>query len=248
VSGRWIPRLTGRITVLTGAGGSLGLQTAQALLGQGAVVVANHRSPSHGLDKLREEYPDTLHPLQGDIGDEACVVALVSQAKALGRLDVVVHGAAVTRDRALVRMEVEDWDEVMRVNLRGAFLLTKHAVRQMMRQRYGRFVYVSSLSGVIGLSGQANYAASKAGLQGLSHSVAQEYGHYGIRTVVLAPGFLDSGMVAAVPEQIRRTKAERTLLGVGTTTGVAETIAYLASPEADFINATVIRIDGGISY
>ena len=118
----------------------------------------------------------------------------------------------------------------------------------MMRQRYGRFVYVSSLSGVIGLAGQANYAASKAGLHGLSYAVAQEYGAHGIRTVVLAPGFLDTGLATAVPEPIRRQKAERTLLGIGSGAGVAETIAYLAGPEADFINATVIRIDGGISY
>jgi 3-oxoacyl-[acyl-carrier protein] reductase len=241
-------RLDGRVTVLTGAGGALGLLTTRTLLAQGAVVIANHRSPSPGLDALLAEYPDTLHLVRGDIGDEAYVVTLIAAAKSHGRVDVVVHAAAVSRDRALVRMEVADWDDVMRVNLRAAFLVTKHAIRCMLRQRYGRFVYVSSLSGVIGLSGQANYAASKAGLHGLAHSVAQEYGGHGIRTVVLAPGFLDSGLASAVPEPIRRLKAERTLLGVGSSAGVAETIAYLASADADFINATTIRMDGGIAY
>jgi 3-oxoacyl-[acyl-carrier protein] reductase len=136
----------------------------------------------------------------------------------------------------------------MRVNLRGAFLATKHAVRVMIRRRYGRLIYVSSLAAVIGNAGQANYAASKGGLHGLSHAVAQEYSSRGIRSVVLAPGLLDTGLGAALPDPVRARKAERTLLGVGEAASVASTIAFLAGPHADFINAAVVRSDGGVAF
>jgi 3-oxoacyl-[acyl-carrier protein] reductase len=241
-------QLAGRVVAVTGAGGDLGLLTTRVLLRQGARVLANYRSPAPALQQLAERYPAELRMVAGDVGEEDTAVAIVDAARGLGGLDVLVHNAATTRDRSLVRMAAADWDEVVRVNLRGAFLTTKHALRLMMRRRYGRLIYVSSVSAVVGNAGQANYAASKAGLHGLCHAVAQEYGGYNIRTVVLAPGLLDVGLGAHLDPEIQRQKAERSLLGLGSGESVAATIAFLASPEADFINATVIRSDGGVVY
>ncbi|GGK86654.1 SDR family oxidoreductase [Mangrovihabitans endophyticus] len=239
--------LAGRVVALTGAGRGLGLQIAGTLLDRGARVVANYRTPSPDLDQLAEKHPElVLH--QGDIAVEETAADLVATARGLGRLDALIHNAGIARDQLLVRMPVEDWDEVHRVNLRGAFLLSKYAVRVMMRQRYGRIVYLSSGAAILGNAGQAAYAASKAGLHGLSATVAQEYRGYGVRTVVLAPGLLDTGLGEALDPRIVREKAERSMLGIGSGERIAATAAFLASADADYINAVVIRADGGLVY
>jgi 3-oxoacyl-[acyl-carrier protein] reductase len=241
-------RLAGRVVAITGGARGLGLLTTRTLLDQGAQVIANHRAGAGELAGLAAEHPGTLHLVPGDVAEEETALSMIGTARELGRLDVLIHNAASTRDGPLVRMAAEDWDEVVRVNLRGAFLATKHAVRMMMRRRYGRVIYVSSLSAVIGNAGQANYAASKAGLHGLSNAVAQEYSAYNIRSVVLAPGLLDIGLGAQLDPAVKSRKASRSLLGIGEGESVAATIAFLAGPEADFINATVIRSDGGVVY
>ncbi|MFG3155353.1 SDR family oxidoreductase [Streptomyces sp. NPDC048219] len=240
--------LTGRVVLLTGAGRGLGLLTAQTLLEQGAMVVANHRSPSEGLQRLAGTYRDRLRLVPGDVATDDTAALLTSEARRFGRLDVLVHNAAITRDQPLVRMPVEDWDEVQRVNLRGAFLTTKYAVKSMMRARYGRIIYISSITALTGNAGQAAYASSKAGLHGLAMTVSQEYASYNIRTATLAPGILDTGLGAAVAAPQRRRMTDRSLLGLGEAAQTAETIAFLASPAADYINATVIRSDGGMRY
>ncbi|GAA3837874.1 hypothetical protein GCM10022243_00450 [Saccharothrix violaceirubra] len=237
-----------RVVALTGAGRGLGLLTTRVLLDQGVTVVANHRSASPELSALSDKYPDTLHLVPGDVGEEAAGEAIARCAREIGRLDAVVLNAGITRDRPLVSTSVEDWDEVHRVNLRGAFLTTKHALRLMMRQRYGRFVYLSSIAALSGNAGQAAYATSKAGLHGLSQAVAQEYGRYGVRSVVLVPGLLDTGLGAALAPELQQRKIDRSLLGLGSAEQVAATVAFLAGPDADYINATVIRQDGGLVY
>ncbi|WP_318219429.1 SDR family oxidoreductase [Streptomyces sp. SCL15-6] len=240
--------LTGRVVLLTGAGRGLGLLAAQTLLEQGATVVANHRSPSEGLERLAGKYRDRLRLVPGDVATDDTAALLASEARRFGRLDVLIHNAAITRDQPLVRMSVEDWDEVQRVNLRGAFLTTKYAVKSMMRARYGRIIYISSITALTGNAGQAAYASSKAGLHGLAMTVSQEYASYNIRTATLAPGILDTGLGAAVAAPQRRRMTDRSLLGLGEAAQTAETIAFLASPAADYINATVIRTDGGMRY
>ncbi|NKE60869.1 SDR family oxidoreductase [Lentzea sp. PSKA42] len=240
--------MTDRVVALTGAGRGLGLITTRILLDQGMTVVANHRSPSPDLVRRQDKHPDALHLVPGDVGEEETAEALARRAKEIGGLDVLICNAGIAKDQPLVTTPARDWDEVHRVNLRGAFLATKHALRQMMRRRYGRIVYVSSLAAVQGNPGQAIYAASKAGLHGLSSTVAQEYGGYNVRSVVVAPGLLDTGLGAALAPEVAQRKIDRALLGLGGAEGVAATIAFLAGPDADYINNTVIRADGGLAY
>ncbi|HET9139276.1 SDR family NAD(P)-dependent oxidoreductase [Actinophytocola sp.] len=240
--------LDGRVVAVTGAGRGLGLATVRVLLEHGARVVAHHRSPAPDLFQLVQAHGDRVHLAAGDVSDEDTARAVIAAAEQLGGLDVLVHNAAITRDELLVRMPTEQWDEVIRVNLRSAFLITKHAVRRMVRRRYGRLIYLSSLAAVIGSSGQSNYAASKAALHGLSQSVAQEYARYNIRSVVLAPGLLDLGLGAALPVEIQQRKLDHSLTGTISGASVAHTIAFLAGPHADFINATTVHINGGIAY
>lgn len=240
--------LTGRVVAITGAGRGLGLLTTETLLRQGARVIANHRSPSPNLEEFRRKFPGQLQLVPGDIGEESTAIALADAARNAGDLHVLIHNAGVTRDQLLAHMPVEDWDEVQRVNLRGGFLATKHAVRIMLRRRYGRIVYISSIAAVMGNTGQANYAASKAGLHGLARSVAQEYASYNIRSTVLAVGVLDVGLGAAMKPNTQRRKVDRSLLGLIDGASVAETLAFLAGPKADFINSEIIRLDGGVRY
>ncbi|AVH55803.1 MULTISPECIES: SDR family NAD(P)-dependent oxidoreductase [Streptomyces] len=240
--------LAGRVVILTGAGRGLGLETASTLLAEGARVIANHRSPSAGLEALADKHPDRLDLVPGDIAAEDTAVELISRARRLGRLDVLIHNAGIARDQLLVRTPVEDWDAVHGVNLRGAFLTTKHALKTMMRARYGRIIYVSSVTALTGNAGQASYTSSKAGLHGLALTVAQEYASYNIRTAVVAPGILDTGLGAAVAPAQQRRMVDRALLGLGRAEETAATIAFLSGPGADYINATVIRTDGGMRY
>ncbi len=238
-----------RVVAVTGAGRGLGLLTARVLLEQGAQVIANHRSFSEDLEQLGKEFPDRLHPVQGDIGEEEAARELARAGRALGRIDALVCNAGITRDRLLVQMPVEEWEEVQRVNLRGAFLASKHTLKLMMRQRYGRIVYVSSIVAYQGNIGQSAYAAAKAGLEGLARSVAQEYTAYNVRTAVVAPGLLDTGLATDLAPQWRQTVAERSLADcAGAGAQAARTIAYLSSSAADFINATVVHVDGGVKY
>lgn len=238
----------GRVVIVTGAGRGLGLLTTETLLRQGARVVANHRSPSEDLARLAEKYADRLHLVAGDVAESDTAETLAAEARRFGRLHVLVYNAGITRDQLLVQMPVEDWDEVHRVNLRGAFLTTKHALKVMMRGRYGRIVYVSSIAAVTGNAGQAAYSSSKGGLHGLAMSVSQEYAAYNVRTVTLAPGILNTGMGAAVDPDRRSYMADRALMGLGDGQQLADTISFLASPAADYINATTVHADGGVRY
>jgi 3-oxoacyl-[acyl-carrier protein] reductase len=242
------PQERERVVALTGAGRGLGLLTARTLLEQGASVAANHRSPSKELDQLAKLYPDRLALVPGDIAEESTAAALVEAAQDLGGIRALIHNAGVAGDKLLIRMSVEDWDNVMRVNLRGAFLTTKHALRPMMRKKAGRIIYVSSTVAYIGNPGQTAYGASKAGLQGLALSVAQEYRKYNIRTVVLALGLIDTGLGASLEQEYQDRLAGQSLAGMGDPEQAAQTLAFLTTPASEFISATVIRADGGMKY
>jgi 3-oxoacyl-[acyl-carrier protein] reductase len=240
--------IQGRVVAVTGCGRGIGLAIVAELLDRGAQVIANYNRSVDRLKELADIHPGRVHLVAGDIGEESTALCIRDAAEELGRLDAVVHNAGITRDQLLVRMTIDEWDEVQRVNLRGAFLVTKHSLKLMMRRRYGRVVYLSSLAAVMGNAGQANYAASKAGLHGLSHTVAQEYGRCGIRSTVLALGIVDAGLGAELDSATRDTKLQRSLVGAGKAGEVAATVAYLVGPGADNVTANVIRMDGGVQY
>jgi 3-oxoacyl-[acyl-carrier protein] reductase len=164
-----------------------------------------------------------------------------------GGLDILVINAGVTADGLLIQMPLEQWNAVLTANVTGAFLCCKYALRVMLRAKRGRIIGISSLAGLMGNAGQANYAASKAALTGLILSVAQEYSHRGIRANVISPGLIESKMAERMTSEARAAKLKRIILNrMGTTTEVAAVAAFLASPEADYINGSVIRVDGGV--
>jgi 3-oxoacyl-[acyl-carrier protein] reductase len=240
--------LADQVIIVTGAGRGLGWHITQTLADRGARVVANYASSGQALKELAEERPLQVFPVQGDIGEEDTAERLAAAAAELSGPTGVIHNAGISRDELLVRMDVADWDEVQRVNLRGAFLLSKHAVKRMMRRRAGRLVYVSSIAAVLGNSGQASYAASKAGLDGLARSISQEYARYGIEACVLAAGLIDVGLGARLPEAEQQAKLGRVLRGAATPEQMAQIAAFLVSPEAAYINATTVHADGGVRF
>jgi 3-oxoacyl-[acyl-carrier protein] reductase len=241
--------LSGSTVILTGAGSGLGLHITRQLLGSGARVIANYSRSADGLAAMVDEVPaDRLIPVQGDIREEETSVQLCRVAAGHGGPDAVIHNAGATRDGLLVTMKAADWDETHQVNLRGAFFLTKHAVRKMMPRKHGRFVYISSVSASTGNEGQTNYSSSKSGLDGLARSVAQEYYRYNIGAVVLAVGIVDIGMSSRMDADYRRKKLDRLLAGGSKPEHIASIASFLCQPEAVAINATVIKADGGLKF
>lgn len=241
--------LEGRVVAVTGAGRGLGLAIAATLVERGARVVAHYRSASEGLQALRSAHPERVEAVAGDLTEEATAEAVAAAAKRLGSFDALVCNAGASKDQLLVRTSADDWDAVQRNNLRSAFLATKHALRAMMRQRSGRILYVSSVAAFYGNPGQSAYAAAKAGLTGLSMSVAQEYGSYNVKTAVVAPGMLDTGMAERLTDAQRDRVASRSWTPLeGTTAETAEVVAFLCGRAADSVNATTIHVDGGVKY
>jgi 3-oxoacyl-[acyl-carrier protein] reductase len=241
--------VTGRVVIVTGAGSGLGWHITQALLAQGDRVIANYASSGDLLNhRVTEVGADRLVPVKGSIAEESTSEQLAAEAAQLGGPQAVIHNASITRDGLLVKMSLDDWQAVQDVNLRGAFLLSKHAVRKMLRHRGGRLVYISSISAVMGNAGQANYAASKSGLDGLARSVAQEYATRGISACVLAAGLIDVGMGARLTPEIQQAKLRKILGGGAKPEEMAGIATFLASDAASYINATVVHANGGINF
>ncbi len=238
-----------RVAIVTGAAGDLGRAITEALLQAGHRVVALWRREQNGLATLKRRYGDRLALHRGDVRKEETARNLTETAiRQFGRLDVLVANAGIAKDRPLVLMTEAEWDEVIETNLKGSFFLTKHALRPMMKARFGRIIYLSSIAARMGNAGQANYAASKAGLEGLARSVAQEYARFGVRTAVVAPGLIDGGLAQKAPKAVQREKLKRVLYGAGGVEDVANLIAFLASPKADYINAVTLPLDGGVRF
>ena len=229
-----------RTVLVTGGNRGIGLAIARGFAQAGDTVAVTHRSgePPEGLIGVRCEVTDT------DSVDAAFTEA---EEKLGGPIEVLVANAGVTRDGLLMRMSDEDWDTVIDTNLAGAFRCVRRASKGMIRMRRGRIILISSVVGLYGGPGQANYAASKAGLVGLARSVPRELGGRGITANVVAPGFIDTDMTAALPQDTRATYLKAIPAGrFATPEEVAATVRFLASPDAAYISGAVIPVDGGL--
>ena len=240
--------LTGMTALVTGASGGIGSEIAKALAAQGARLAVSG-SNAEKLEAFRASLGGDHVALPCNLSDGAAVDALVPQAvEKLGRLDILVNNAGVTRDNLAMRMKDEEWDSVIRVNLEAAFRLMRAAAKPMMKARFGRMISVTSIVGVTGNPGQANYAASKAGLIGMSKSMAQELASRGITVNCVAPGFITSPMTDALPEAQKTaltTKIPAGRLGEGADIGAA--VVYLASREAGYVTGQTVHVNGGMA-
>ena len=240
--------LTGMTALVTGASGGIGSEIAKALAAQGARLAVSG-SNADKLEAFRASLGGDHVALPCNLSDGAAVDALVPQAvEKLGRLDILVNNAGVTRDNLAMRMKDEEWDSVIRVNLEAAFRLMRAAAKPMMKARFGRMISVTSIVGVTGNPGQANYAASKAGLIGMSKSMAQELASRGITVNCVAPGFITSPMTDALPEAQKTaltTKIPAGRLGQGADIGAA--VVYLASREAGYVTGQTVHVNGGMA-
>jgi 3-oxoacyl-[acyl-carrier protein] reductase len=240
--------LSGMTALVTGASGGIGSAIARALAGQGARLAVSG-SNAEKLEAFRGELGESHVALVANLSDAASVDALVPQAvEQLGKLDILVNNAGVTRDNLAMRMKDEEWDQVIRVNLEAAFRLARAALKPMMRAKYGRIISITSVVGATGNPGQANYAASKAGLVGMSKALAQEVASRNITVNCIAPGFIRSAMTDALPEAQKQALLGRIPAGdLGTGEDVAAATVYLASREAGYVTGQTLHVNGGMA-
>ena len=240
--------LTGMTALVTGAAGGIGSAIARGLAGQGARLALSG-SNADKLERFRDELGGDHVALACDLSDAAAVDALVPRAvEALGKLDVLVNNAGVTRDNLAMRMKDDEWDQVIRVNLEAAFRLIRAAAKPMMKARFGRVVSITSVVGQTGNPGQANYAASKAGLVGMSKALAQELASRNITVNCVAPGFIRSAMTDGLPEAQRSALLGRIPAGdLGRGEDIAAAVVYLASREASYVTGQTLHVNGGMA-
>ena len=243
-------RLEGRTALVTGASQGIGAAIARTLARQGARTVLAARSTDRleALSKEIEEEGGQALPFVLDLADsESLVGRLRELPDDFSEIDVLVNNAGVTGDNLLLRMSLEQWEAVLRINLTAAFVLTKAMVRGMMRRRWGRVISISSVVGLMGNAGQANYAASKAGVIGFSKSLARELGSRGITVNVVAPGYVETAMTESLPEATRQELFENIALQrLGQPSDVAAAVAFLASEEAAYVTGEVLNVSGGL--
>jgi len=242
--------LTDKVALVTGASRGLGKAIALALAAEGASIAAVARSKealAETLEAIRAT-GGVAEPFAFDVADEAAVEAAMEKITVrFPHIDILVNNAGVTRDGLLMRMKSEDWDAVINTNLKGAFHLTKPVGRLMVKQRSGRIINISSVIGLMGNAGQANYAASKAGLIGFSKSVAREFASRNITCNVVCPGFIETDMTRDLSDDLRKKLLERIpLQRLGQPGDVAGTVVFLCSPAASYITGQILTVDGGM--
>lgn len=241
--------LTGKGAIVTGATGGIGGEIAKALHAQGAnVVITGTRQGV--LDELAAEIGgDRIHPVTCNLSDREETAGLIDRAEEkIGQTDILVNNAGITRDNLFMRMKDEEWDEVIAVNLTSPFVLSRAALRGMMRRRYGRIINMSSISGVIGNPGQGNYAASKAGMIGMSKSLAREIAPRGITVNCIAPGFIETPMTEALNEKQVSAIAQFIPAGVfGKPADISSMVVFLASEESGYMTGQTLHINGGMA-
>lgn len=241
-------RLDGKIALVTGASSGIGVAIAQALHGQGAHVVLSGRREAE-LSALAAELGERARVAVADLAEPQAAAALVEGVEATeGRLDILVNNAGFTRDRLALRMEPEDWNAVLEVDLNAPFQLARASLRGMLKRRSGRIISIASIVGVTGNAGQTNYSAAKAGLIGMSKSLAQEVASRNVTVNVVAPGFIDTPMTQKLSQAQRDGLTGRIPLGrMGVSADVAAAVAYLAADEAGWVTGTTLHVNGGMA-
>lgn len=244
--------LDGKVALVTGASRGIGRAIAKYLAMAGATVIINYRSSKEKAEELKSEIesfggkalifkcdvsnPDEVNSLREEISRSG-----------LGKVTIVVNNAGITRDKLLKSMTLEDWDIVLNTNLRSVFLVTKAFLPDMILSRWGRIINVSSIVGLIGSAGQANYAASKAGIIGFTKSIAKEYARFGITANVVAPGYIETDMTADLPEKVKKGYLSMIPVGrAGAPEEVAAVVLFLASPMSSYVNGEVLNVNGGM--
>ena len=244
--------LENKVALVTGAGRGIGRAIAIALAEEGAEVIVNY----NGSEERAKEVKQTIEENGGkasiykcNVSDfEACETMIREIVKEHGHLDILVNNAGITKDGLIMKMKEEDFDRVLNVNLKGTFNTIRHSARQMLKQRSGKIINISSVSGILGNVGQANYAASKAGVIGLTKTMARELGSRGITVNAIAPGFVDTEMTEVLSEEIREDACKQIILGrFGKPEDIANAAVFLASDKADYITGQVISVDGGMN-
>ena len=239
--------LAGKVALITGAAQGIGLAIARTLAGCGASVVLADVDADKAQEAAKSVTGRALGLAMNVARGDEVAAGIARVMTECGRLDVLVNNAEITRDGLLVRMKEEDWDRVIEVNLKGTFHCTKAALGVMIKQRSGRIISIASIVGVMGNSGQANYAASKAAILGFTKSVAREYANRGVTANAVAPGFIKTAMTEQLSEDVQARMREQIPLGrLGTPEDVAEAVAFLASDAAAYVSGQVIHVNGGM--
>ena len=241
--------LSNRVAIVTGSGRGIGRAIALKLAEVGAVVVVTDISDAEPVAQEIRKIKQKSLAVTADVSSSADVTRLVETTfSAYGRIDILVNNAGITRDQLILRMSEEDWDNVLTVNLKSVFLCTRAVLRHMIKQRWGRIISMSSIAGIVGNAGQANYASAKAGILGFTRSIAREVASRGITANAIAPGVIDTIMTQKLDENQRQELQKRIPAGyIGSPRDVAEAVAFLASEEARYITGQVLSVDGGIT-
>lgn len=243
--------LSGQVALVTGAARGIGRATTAALAQAGASVAINYQSSGEAAQELADSLGSTgvkLATVRADVSDAGQVEAMMKQVQAeLGPVSILVNNAGITRDGLVMRLSEEDFDQVLATSLRGAFLCSRAVARGMMKAHSGVIINVSSVIGRRGNAGQANYAAAKAGLIGLTKSLARELGPRGVRVNAVAPGYVETDMTTVLPDELKQQILAKTPLGrLASPEEIAGVIAFLASPQAAYITGATIPVDGGL--
>lgn len=244
--------LNGKVALVTGASRGIGREIALTLAKEGATVIINY----NGSKERAEEVKNTIESTDGsasiyqcNVSDfQACEEMIKNLVKEFGHIDILVNNAGITKDNLIMKMKEEDFDAVLNINLKGTFNTIRHLSRQMLKQRSGKIINISSVSGILGNAGQANYAASKAGVIGLTKTMARELASRGITVNAVAPGFVDTEMTEVLSEEVKEAACRQIPLGrFGKPSDIANMVAFLASDKADYITGQVLSVDGGMN-